>query len=195
MCGLNVPESKIETFSKTGSTFLVKRFDREGTRRIHFASAMTLLGKTDGASGSDGSSYLDIVSFIKSNGASPKKDLLELWKRIVFNMLVSNTDDHLRNHGFIYKSNGWSLSPLYDVNPIPYGNSLSLNVDMEDSTISLELALNVAEFFDMEEDIAVKIAEEMKNTVYENWRSIAVKYGLSRAACEYMEPAFSLCNK
>lgn len=195
MCGLNVLESKIETFSKTGSTFLVKRFDREGKQRIHFASAMTLLGKTDGASGSDGSSYLDLVSFIKSNGASPKKDLLELWKRIVFNMLVSNTDDHLRNHGFIYKSNGWVLSPLYDVNPIPYGDSLSLNVDMDDGMISLELALSVAEYFDLEENEAVVIADEMKRIVSENWKTLATNYGLSRAACEHMEPAFSLCNE
>ena len=194
MCGLDVPESKIETFSKTGSTFLVKRFDREGAKRIHFASAMTLLGKSDGASGSDGSSYLDLVSFIKSNGASPKKDLLELWKRIVFNMLVSNTDDHLRNHGFIYKNNGWALSPLYDVNPIPYGDSLSLNVDMDDGMLSLDLALSVAEYFDLDKDEASDIANEMKKVVFENWRVLAAKYGLSRAACEHMEPAFTLCE-
>ena len=91
LCGLDVPQSKLETFSKTGSTFLVKRFDREGSRRIHFASAMTLLGKTDGASAADGSSYLDLAAFIRANGASPRQDLVELWKRIVFSMAVSNT--------------------------------------------------------------------------------------------------------
>lgn len=106
MCGLNVPESRIEKFSKLGSTFLVKRFDREGEKRIHFASAMTLLGKTDGASAADGTSYLDIVGFIKAYGANPKSDLIELWKRIVFNMAVTNTDDHLRNHAFILSSKG-----------------------------------------------------------------------------------------
>ena len=94
LCGLNVPESKLETFSKLGSTFLVKRFDRDGKKRIHFSSAMTMLGKTDGASADDGSSYLDIVSFLKSYGANPKQDIIELWKRIVFNMAVNNTDDH-----------------------------------------------------------------------------------------------------
>lgn len=98
MCGLDVPEAKLEHFSKNGSTFLVKRFDRQGKRRIHFASTLTLLGKNDGASAADGSSYLDIVSLIRKYGATPKRDLLELWKRIVFNMAVSNTDDHLRNH-------------------------------------------------------------------------------------------------
>ena len=101
MCGLNVPEAKAEKFSKLGTTFLVKRFDRMGSRRIHFSSAMTMLGKKDGANAADGSSYLEIVSFLKANGATPKKDIQELWKRIVFSMAVSNTDDHFRNHGFI----------------------------------------------------------------------------------------------
>ena len=117
LCGLDVPESMLIDFSKYGSTFLVRRFDRNGAARIHFASAMTMLGKTDGASAADGSSYLELVSFIKANGAAPKRDLTELWKRIVFNMAVSNTDDHMRNHGFILKADGWHLSPLYDVTP------------------------------------------------------------------------------
>ena len=91
---------------------MTKRFDREGEQRIHFASAMTLLGKNDGANAADGSSYLDIASLIRKHGAMPKKDLFELWKRIVFNMAVSNTDDHLRNHGFILTGEGWHLSPL-----------------------------------------------------------------------------------
>ncbi len=78
MCGLTVPESKLETFSKLGSTFLVKRFDRNGVKRIHFSSAMTMLNKTDGASADDGSSYLDIVSFLKAYGAKPKQDIVEL---------------------------------------------------------------------------------------------------------------------
>lgn len=107
LCGLNVPEAKVERFSKLGTTFLVKRFDRNGTERIHFSSAMTMLGKTDGANASDGSSYLEIVSFLKANGSKPKEDLEELWKRIVFSMAVSNTDDHFRNHGFILEKSGW----------------------------------------------------------------------------------------
>lgn len=135
LCGLNVPETKSMQFSSLGHTFLTKRFDRDGHKRIHFSSAMTLLGKTDGASAQDGSSYLDIVDFIKSYGANPKQNTRELWKRIIFNMSVSNTDDHLRNHGFLLAENGWVLSPLYDVNPVPYGDQLSLNVSQ--LTISL----------------------------------------------------------
>lgn len=193
MCGLDVPEARLETFSKTGSTFLVKRFDRDGDNRIHFASAMTLLGKTDGASGNDGSSYLDLVSFIRKNGAAPAQDLKELWRRIVFNMAVSNTDDHLRNHGFLLTKAGWRLSPLYDVNPVPYGDVLSLNVDMDDSSISMELAASVAEYFDMDKKEAYEAADEIAGTVRENWERLAGKCGLSAKACEYMRPAFEMC--
>ncbi|MEE3428859.1 MAG: type II toxin-antitoxin system HipA family toxin [Ruminococcus sp.] len=192
LCFLDVPESKLEKFSNLGSTFLVKRFDRIGSRRIHFASAMTMLNKVDGASSDDGVSYLDILSFIKSNGSSPKKDVVELWKRIVFNMAVSNTDDHLRNHGFILSASGWRLSPLYDVNPVPYGDCLSLNVDENDSTISLELVLDTAEYYGLKRNEAERIAFDILNTVKNKWEKIAVKYGINRAAIEYMRPAFEL---
>ena len=193
MCGLNVPDSKLETFSKLGSTFLVKRFDREGDKRIHFASAMTLLGKTDGASAADGSSYLDIVSIIKSNGANPSADLIELWKRIVFNMAVSNTDDHLRNHAFILEKKGWVLSPLYDVNPVPYGDELSLNVNENDNRISIPLAIETAHRFGIKEDEAIRMAKEITETVRNNWEKLAIKYGMSRGKIEDMRPAFSAC--
>ena len=191
LCELDVPEAKLETFSKNGSTFLVKRFDRDGKRRIHFASALTLLGKTDGASSTEGASYLEMVSFIRKNGAEPQRDLKELWKRIIFNMLVSNTDDHMRNHGFLLTKKGWRLSPLYDVNPVPYGDSLALNVDMNDSSISVELAISVAKYFGLEESESIKIANEMKKTIRENWENVAKKNCLSRSACEYMKTAFA----
>lgn len=146
LCGICIPESKLETFSKQGSTFLVKRFDRQGERRVHFASAMTLLGKQDGASGQDGSSYLDLASFIRAYGARPQEDLKELWMRIVFSMAVSNTDDHLRNHVFLLSNAGWMLSPMYDVNPNYDGEHLALNVSEFDSTLSVPLAIEVCEY-------------------------------------------------
>lgn len=194
MCGLNVPESKLTSFSKYGSTFLVKRFDREGDRRIHFASAMTMLGKQDGASAADGISYLDIVSFIKANGAQPKKDLIELWKRIVFSMAVTNTDDHLRNHGFILTQSGWCLSPMYDVNPVPAGDELALCVNEDNPTISIELAIETAAYFDVSQKDAKKMADNILMTVRENWRKLAEQYGISRSAVEYMRPAFHICE-
>ena len=193
LCGLNVPEAKLEKFSPLGSTFLIKRFDRMGSKRVHFASAMTLLGKTDGASAADGSSYLDIAAFIKSYGAQPKKDLGELWKRIVFNMAVTNTDDHLRNHAFILTDKGWILSPLYDVNPVPYGDELSLNVDEEDNSISIDLAVQTAVRFGISESDAEVQAEEILKIVRDNWEKTAAGYGLTRRQIEEMRPAFSAC--
>lgn len=195
MCGLNVPESRIEKFSKLGSTFLVKRFDREGEKRIHFASAMTLLGKTDGASAADGTSYLDIVGFIKAYGANPKSDLIELWKRIVFNMAVTNTDDHLRNHAFILSSKGWVLSPLYDVNPVPYGDELSLLVNEEDNSISIDLAVQTAPRFGISEKDASIYAKDILTVVRDNWDNVAKKYGMSRGQIEDMKPAFEICYR
>ena len=192
-CGLNVPEAKLEKFSSLGSTFLIKRFDRVLNKRIHFASAMTLLGKTDGASAENGSSYLDIAAFIKSDGAQPKADLLELWKRIVFNMAVTNTDDHLRNHAFILSENGWILSPLYDVNPVPYGDELSLNVDEEDNGIRIDLAVQTASKFGIPETDAKVYAAEILRIVRGNWEKVAAGYGLTRRQIEEMRPAFSAC--
>lgn len=193
MCGLNVPESRMENLSKYGSTFLTKRFDRDGDRRIHFASAMTLLGKTDGENGGDGISYLHIASFIKGNGANPKSDLNELWKRIVFNMLISNTDDHLRNHGFILCKNGWTLSPLYDVNPVPYGNNLSLLVDEFSSSISLKLAINSCKYYELDYNEAKSIVINMTNIIKNNWERLATKNGISQEEIKLMKPAFSRC--
>ena len=193
LCGLNVPEAKLEKFSNLGSTYLIKRFDRVLNRRVHFASAMTLLGKTDGASAADGTSYLDMAAFIKSYGAQPKQDLLELWKRIVFNMAVTNTDDHLRNHAFIITERGWILSPLYDVNPVPYGNELSLNVDEEDNSISIELAISTAVRFGISETDAKDYAKNILAIVRENWEKTASGYGINHRQIEEMRPAFRAC--
>ena len=194
-CGLRVPDSKLEKFSSYGSTYLVKRFDRDRARRIHFSSAMALLGKTDGASSQDGTSYLDLADFITSFGAQPKDDLLELWRRVVFNMAVSNTDDHLRNHGFLLSKKGWVLSPMFDVNPIPYGENLSLNVTMDDSRIDLDLAIDAAPFFGLTTDSAAKEAAAIVQTVGSMWHTVAEHYGISRNAQEAMAPAFSLCRQ
>lgn len=193
LCGLNVPEAKLEKFSPLGSTFLIKRFDRLGSKRVHFASAMTLLVKKDGASAADGSSYLDIAAFIKSYGAQPKKDLIELWKRIVFNMAVTNTDDHLRNHAFILTDKGWILSPLYDVNPVPYGDELSLNVDEDDNSISIDLAVQTAVKFGISKSDAEAVAEDILQIVRDNWERTAAGYALTRRQIEEMRPAFNAC--
>ena len=190
-CGLSVPEARLERFSTRGSTFLTKRFDRAGKRRIHFASAQTLLGKPPSPSEIDARSYLDLVAFIRAQGAEPKRDLSELWKRIVFNMAVHNTDDHLRNHGFILGPSGWVLSPLYDVNPVPNGDELSLNVNEYDNRIHIALAVQTAERFGIPKSTAIAYAESIKQIVREHWERIATQYGLSREQIEAMRPAFN----
>ncbi len=190
LCGLNLPESKRMTFSNDGDTFLVKRFDRQGKRRIHFASAMTMLGKSDGASATDGASYLDLAAFLKSNGASPKADCVELWRRIVFNIAVSNTDDHLRNHGFILTPTGWRLSPLYDINPVPGDGELSLCLNETDPTASIPLAIETAPYYGISKSKAEQFAEEICHAVAHHWQRLATEHGLSRDECVWMSTAF-----
>lgn len=192
LCGLNVPEAKLQTFSKGGGTFLSKRFDRNGKRRIHFESAMTLLGKTDGA---DDVSYLDIAAFIRAHGSDPKQDLRELWVRLVFNIAVSNTDDHLRNHGFILTTSGWRLSPVYDVNPNIYGGGLSLNISKEDNSLDFALALDTAEFYGISSADAKETISNTQEIVEKNWQGIAESYGLGREAVRRMAPAFDMAFK
>ena len=123
--GLITPDTKCRKLSKSGTTFFSKRFDRNGTRRVHYASAMTMIGAKDGE---DFHSYLEIAEFISANSADPVADLHELWGRMAFSSLIGNTDDHLRNHGFLLTSHGWRLSPMFDVNPNPLGGASALDM-------------------------------------------------------------------
>ena len=147
-CGINVSQAMMEKYSDNGTTFLSKRFDRTPMGgRIHFVSAMTALGKTDGDNAESGIGYLDIASFIMQYSASPTEDLEELWKRIVFSVVVPNTDDHLRNHGFLLTSRGLRLSPMYDVNPTPGGTGLSLNIDEYGNSLDFEIAIEASIYY------------------------------------------------
>jgi len=187
--GLNVPEFKEEKFSKFGSTFLVKRFDRQGKQRIHFASAMTLLGRTDGAGAQNGGGYLELAEFIMRYGATPDADLRELWTRIVFSIAVSNTDDHLRNHGFLLTDSGWTLSPAYDLNPNSQGQGLSLNVSDSDNSLNFALAMEVAPLFRVSVSDANAILKKVATTVAQ-WRRYAERSGLGHGEQEEMQTAF-----
>ena len=187
--GLCLPECRLEKFSKNGSTFLTRRFDRNGNRRIHFASAMTLLGKIDGTDYQDGTSYLDIAKFIMQYGAQPDADLRELWKRIVFNIAVKNTDDHLRNHGFLLAPQGWILSPAYDINPNPNGTGLALNISENDNALDFDLAREVAPFFRIDINTADSFIKQNEKRI-QNWRTIAAHYELSRSMQDDMASAF-----
>lgn len=193
--GINMAESKAQKFSSYYHTFMTKRFDRtnEG-QRLHFASAMTLLGYSDGQDHEYGASYLELVEFIQTNGAKVDEDLEELWRRIVFNICVTNTDDHLRNHGFMLTEGGWRLSPAYDINPIETGTGLKLNISDEDNALDLDLAMEVSEFFRLPKERAGIIMEEVKAAV-RKWKVIADKYGISRAEQELKALAFKQSKK
>lgn len=189
-CGVNMSESKAQKFSSNYHTFLTKRFDRTRYgKRLHFASAMTMLGYLDGQDYNDGISYLDLVDFLQSNGANVEQDLQELWRRIVFYICVSNTDDHLRNHGFILTNNGWILSPGYDINPNAEGRGLKLNISENDNALDLELALQVGEFFRLSEKQMIAIVNQVTSTV-KKWKKIAIKYGIPKQEQELKTAAF-----
>jgi len=191
--GLEVAEARIERFGGRQRTYLVRRFDRtpgtQGKERIHFASAMTLLGYNDGADHVAGASYLDLVELIIRQGAAPNSDLKELWRRIVFSIAIHNTDDHLRNHGFLLTPEGWKLSPAFDINPDPDGRGLNLNISETDNSLSFDLALEVAHHFRFDPDEAAKSLKVIRNAVA-GWRDVASSSGISRAEQDAMELAF-----
>ena len=187
--GIEVPHAMLELFSAHGSTFIVQRFDRtKANERLHFASAMALLGKQDG---DHESSYLELAEFITERSSQPEKDLHQLWRRIVFAIAVSNTDDHLRNHGFLLAKTGWKLSPAYDLNPSPNSYGLSLAIDEMDNSLDFSLALKQAPLFYLSKMEAIAILEEVSDSVSQ-WKSTAKKYGLSPSECIQMESAFRL---
>lgn len=188
---IQVPEAKIQQFSSKHHTFLTKRFDRIQQQRIHFASAITLLGLQDGIDYKDGISYLNLAEFIIQRSASPKEDLEQLWRRILFNVLVSNTDDHLRNHGFILTNQGWRLSPAYDMNPNEMGNGLTLNISENSNEQDISVVMSTAIYYQVKADKANKILEEMLKEIA-NWRTVAKEFGISNSEIELTKRAFRL---
>ena len=187
-CGLNVQEWSIQKAGKK-NVILVKRFDRKGKVRIPFLSAMSMLNAID--NDTQIHSYLDIADAIRQYGSDTKEDLIELWKRMAFSILISNTDDHLRNHGFLYTGhNGWKLSPLYDVNPSPDNkNALSTYITQTDNAQDTELALSVCEYFGLNINCAKQIIIDMKSII-KNWQNIAKQLGLNKSEIVKMESAF-----
>ncbi len=185
--GINIAEGKTGKYNSKHHTFMSKRFDRTNQqKRIHFASAMTLLGYSDGA---DGASYLELAEFILRNGANVEANLEELWRRIVFNIAIKNTDDHLRNHGFLLTPNGWILSPAFDVNPVYYGRGLTLNISEEDNSLDFDLALSVAKYFRLKIEKADEIIEQVRKAT-SSWRALSKKYNIPTSEQDLMAQAF-----
>lgn len=186
--GITVPEWRLVSVADK-PVLLLHRFDRSGSVRIPFLSAMSMLGARD----RETRSYLEFADALRQHGASPKNDMRAIWRRIVFSVLISNTDDHLRNHGFLYQGQeGWRLSPAYDLNPVPVDikpRVLTTAIDTEDAMASLALALSVAPYFELNEPDAHAIAAEVGHAV-RCWREEAARLGLATSQLERMASAF-----
>lgn len=188
-CGIEMASSRIERIVGNYHTFFTQRFDRAQEERIHFSSAMTMTGNNEDTIRDSPASYLDIAEFIQSNGVNVDKNLHQLWRRIVFSIAVSNTDDHLRNHGFMLTSKGWVLTPAYDINPSIDKDGLALNIDMENNALDLELAKSVGEYFRLDDKQMDSIIKEVLNSVAQ-WKRIAKEVGIPKTEQEIMAAAF-----
>lgn len=186
--GLTVPDGRVETITNK-PVLLLRRFDRDGGKRIPFLSAMSMLGSKD----NETRSYMEIVDALRQHGAAPKADMEALWRRIVFNVLISNTDDHMRNHGFLYDGpDGWRLSPAYDLNPTPTDikpRILSTAINEVDNTASLAVAMAVAGYFELDGKKARAIASQVGKAVA-TWRDEAARHGIRKNEIDRVASAF-----
>jgi serine/threonine-protein kinase HipA len=189
--GIYMAPSKIEKITGHFNTFFTKRFDREDGERVHFASAMTMTGNNEDTIRDHQASYLELAEFIQNHGAMVNENLEQLWRRIVFNIAISNTDDHLRNHGFILTSSGWILSPAYDLNPSIDKDGLALNIDTDNNALDYDLVKSVGAFFRLTEVQMEKILIEVK-TVVSTWKNEAVAIGISKREQNIMSQAFKI---
>lgn len=187
--GIEMAPCRIDRILGNYRTFFTKRFDRENGERIHFASAMTMTGNNEDTIRDNQASYLDIAEFISNYGANVEANLHQLWRRIIFNIAISNTDDHLRNHGFILTKDGWILSPAYDLNPSIDKDGLALNIDTDNNDLDFELAISVGEYFRLNKQQMETIIQEVVK-VTTNWKTIANEIGIPRSEQELMEKAF-----
>lgn len=187
--GINIADGQVKKYNSKDYCFLSKRFDRtpDGSR-IHFASAMTLLGRSDGEAGA---SYLDLAEFVMQQGSNADYDLEELWRRIVFYIAVKNTDDHLRNHGFMLGDRGWILSPAFDINPVAHGAGLTLNISETDNSLDFDLARSVAAYFRINAEKSALIISNVKSAV-RNWQKTAKLLAIPKSEQDRMAQAFEM---
>lgn len=183
--GVDAAETSVISTGEKYHALLSKRFDRTADRRrIHFASAMTLLGLTDGSNAQTGNGYLDIVDFILQNCCDVENNLRQLYRRVAFNIAIGNTDDHFRNHGFLLTPKGWTLSPAYDLNPTSNGYQ-SLLINSSTNKSDLNLLLGSSEEYMIGKDEASKIIHEVTNAI-KGWRRMAVSLGIAKREMELL---------
>ena len=187
--GINTADTKVLAVNEKHHTLLSKRFDRtaEG-KRIHFASAMTLLGLNDGDNATTGYGYLDIVDFILSSCTDVDANLCELFRRVAFNICIGNTDDHFRNHGFLLTAKGWTLSPAYDMNPT-LNSHQSLLINSKTNVSDLSVLVNSCDEYMLTTQVAKNIINEVVEAI-KDWRIIANKIGISKREISLFENVF-----
>lgn len=186
-CGISVPESRLLQIGHGYHTFLVKRFDRNGSNRQFFASAMTRLGHID----TEDASYFELAEYIATYGEPEHiaQDLEELFRRVAFNVATANRDDHLRNHGFFRSPQGWRLAPAFDMNPSFKKDEHVLSLDLYNRHPDLEVVLETSEFYRLREDRAREIINNVCDVVAK-WRSRARRLRLTAQECEEAEHLF-----
>lgn len=187
--GINTADTKVLAVNEKHHTLLSKRFDRtaEG-KRIHFASAMTLLGLNDGDNATTGHGYLDIVDFILSSCTDVDANLCELFRRVAFNICIGNTDDHFRNHGFLLTAKGWTLSPAYDMNPT-LNTHQSLLINSKTNVSDLSVLVNSCDEYMLTAQVAKNIINEVVEAI-KDWRIITNKIGISKREISLFENVF-----
>lgn len=187
--GLNAPEARLMLETTDSPIALIRRFDRDGPARIPYISARTTLQRH----GAEQGAYTEIAEFIQQHSDNPRADLTELWLRMVFTVLVTNTDDHLKNHGFVYAGDGqWSLSQMFDVNPQPERHRLlkTAIIEGEPFEASVEMAIEAAEFFSLTQSEARQRAGEMARQIHDTWQGILRRQGVTGRELSQMTPAF-----
>jgi len=187
--GINAASTQVISTNDKYHTLLSRRFDRtDDGRRIHFASAMTLLGLSDGTNASTGNGYLDIVDFILQNCTEVNKNLQELYRRVAFNICIGNSDDHFRNHGFLLTAKGWTLSPAYDMNPT-LNEYQSLLISNSSSKADLAILSDACEDYMLPQDVATKIISEVVAAV-KGWKALATKLGIANSEMDLFGNTF-----
>ena len=187
--GVNAASARIELGGTGRPVALVDRFDRVAGERVHYLSAQSFIG----AETATGAYYTDIADALRAHALDPRAQMTELFRRVLFTILVSNNDDHLKNHGLLHAGGGlWALSPAFDINPQPHRRRLLETgiSEISGNAASIEAALDAAPFFDIERDAAVVMASRMVSTIDEQWRACCRAAGLTAAEIEMYEPAF-----
>ena len=191
--GIHVAKTRTIRISKDRDLLLSERFDRtKECRRIHFASAMSLLGLDDGAGSSTGNGYLDIVDFILRGCTDVRQNLRELYRRVAFNILFGNTDDHFRNHGFLLTPKGWTLSPAYDINPGTKSHQCLL-IDAYTEQSDINALLSACESYMLERQEATEMIEEVRATI-KDWRKTATELQIPLKQLEAYSLHWDECN-